>query len=243
MKQWTTGEVAKQRDISTRTLRYYDQINLLTPSSKTAGGKRLYSEDDLFKLEKIIILKSLSLPLAQIRDVLDQLSYKQILISHYNHLQDQLAELETSISKTASLINLIDLETSLSWERVSELVRNSEKNARKWLDYFPEEDRTVLEAVVPSLGNNDDITQQYIALLKRVEWCIERGVAPESTTGRQIATDLNEISNEAFAGDEKLVDQFWEVRKLPVEETGLYPIAEDVLTFVERSVQAVEGAE
>ena len=48
MKRWTTGEVSKQRNISIRTLRYYDQIDLLTPSFKDDNGKRYYSEDDLF---------------------------------------------------------------------------------------------------------------------------------------------------------------------------------------------------
>lgn len=71
MKQWTTGEVSKQRNISVRTLRYYDQIDLLTPSFKDDYGKRYYSEDDLFRLQKIMILKSLSLSLEEIRKVLE----------------------------------------------------------------------------------------------------------------------------------------------------------------------------
>ena len=138
MKQWTTGEVAKQRNVSVRTLRYYDQINLLTPSFRDDSGKRYYSEDDLFQLEKIIILKTLSLPLENIRDILEKLSYKQILISHYNYLQEELAILQTSISNTTSLINMIDLDESISWEHVSELVQNSQKSAKKWMDYFQE---------------------------------------------------------------------------------------------------------
>ena len=70
LKRWTIGEVAKQRDISVRTLRYYDQINLLKPSFKDKSGKRSYSEEDLFSLEKILILKSISLPLDDIRKLL-----------------------------------------------------------------------------------------------------------------------------------------------------------------------------
>src|SRR5699024_4460303 len=123
MRYWTTGEIAKQRDISVRTLRYYDQIQLLTPSVKEADGTRLYTEDDLFRLEKIMILKSISLPLKDIRNILDQLSYKQVLTSHYNYLQDQAKALEIRISKTTSLMNMMEFEESLSWERVTEVVR------------------------------------------------------------------------------------------------------------------------
>jgi len=236
MRYWTTGEIAKQRDISVRTLRYYDQIQLLTPSVKEADGTRLYTEDDLFRLEKIMILKSISLPLKDIRNILDQLSYKQVLTSHYNYLQDQAKALEIRISKTTSLMNMMEFEESLSWERVTEVVRNSEKNAKKWLDYFSEDQQVLLEHAVPSLGNNDETTRQYMELLKQIEKCIANDIKPESETGQELVSQLNALSNETFHGDEALMDQFWEVRKQPVEETGLYPISEGVLQFVEQAM-------
>lgn len=236
MKLWTTGEVSKQRNISIRTLRYYDQINLLTPSFKADNGKRYYSEDDLFKLEKIIILKSLSLPLENIRYILDKLSYKQILISHYNYLQEQLTKLQTSISNTASLINIIDLEESLSWERVSELVQKSQINSKKWIDYFQDDEKDILKKDIPNIGNNNETTQKYISLLRRIEWCIKHNIKAESDEGFHIASKLIELSNNTFHGDTKLIEKFWEVRKLPAEETGLYPISEDVLDYVERCI-------
>lgn len=239
MKRWTTGEVSKQRNISIRTLRYYDQINLLTPSFKDANGKRYYSEDDLFKLEKIIILKSLSLSLEDIRDILDKLSYKQILISHYNCLQEQLSKLKTSISHTASLINMVDLEESLSWERISELVQISQNNSKKWIDYFHDNEKEILQKTIPNLSNNDKTTQQYILLLQRIEWCIKNNIKAESDEGFQIGSQLIEISNNTFQDDKNLIDKFWEIRKRPTEETGLYPISEDVLQYVERCIAYV----
>lgn len=236
MKRWTTGEVCKQRNISIRTLRYYDQINLLTPSFKDEHGKRFYSEEDLFKLEKIIILKSLSLPLEDIRNLLDKISYKQILISHYNHLQEQLSNLQTSIANTTSLINMIDLEQNLSWEDISELVQLSQSKTKNWIDYFQDEEKVLLEKTLPSLSHNDEITHQYILLLKQIECYIDKGIHAESIQGIQIADKLIELSDVTFQGDHVLIDKFWEVRKLPSEETGLYPISEDVLGFVERCI-------
>jgi len=236
MKRWTTGEVSRQRNISVRTLRYYDQIGLLMPSFKAVNGKRFYSENDLFRLEKILILKSLSLPLNNIRSILDRLSYKQILVSHYNYLQEQLSQIETSITNTTSLINIINLEESLSWEHVSKLVQNSQINAKKWVDYFQDDEKSILQNAVPNLDNNDETTQQSILLLRQVEWCIKHNIKPESKKGLQIASKLIEISNESFQGDTELIDKFWGIRKLPAEETGLYPISEDVLEYVERSI-------
>lgn len=236
MKQWTTGEVAKQKNISIRTLRYYDQINLLTPSDKDDNGRRYYSEKDLFQLEKILILKSLALPLENIRDLLDKLSYKQVLISHYNYLQEQLSNIQMNISHTASLINMIDLEAPLSWEHVTALVQNSQKSSKKWIDYFQDEDKTLLQESLPNISHNDKTTQQYIALLRRIERCIQNNIEAESDEGFQIASELIEISKETFQEDTKLMEEFWEIRKRPIEETGLYPISEEILEYVERCI-------
>ncbi|MFS0781826.1 MerR family transcriptional regulator [Bacillus sp. 1P06AnD] len=236
MKYWTTGEVSKQRNTSIRTLRYYDQINLLIPSFKDTNGKRYYSEDDLFKLEKIIILKSLSLPLENIRSILDKLSYKQVLISHYNYLQEQLLTLQTSISNTTTLINMIDMEDSLSWKRVSDLVQHSQKRAKKWIDYFQDDEKTILQKSIPNLSDNDKTTQQYMSLLHRIEWCIENNMKAESDEGVEIAAFIIELSKDTFQDDSHLMEKFWEVRKRPSEETGLYPISEEVLEYVERCI-------
>lgn len=236
MNYWSTGEVSKQRNISNRTLRYYDQIKLLTPSYKDDYGKRYYSEEDLFKLEKILILKSLSLPLEDIQHLLDQLSYKQILISHYNHLQRQLSELETSISNTSTLINLVSLEETLSWEKLVELIDQSKQSEKKWMDFFNDDEKVHLENNLPNLSENDYLTAQYINLIKKIESCITLTIPPESVEGYQIAMNLTALSKETFQGDAQLENKFWEIRKLPSEETGLFPISNEVLEFVERSM-------
>jgi len=236
MNRWTTGQVAKQRDISVRTLRYYDQINLLTPSFKDEHGRRHYSEDDLFKLEKILILKSLSMPLKDIQYVLDKISYKQILITHHNHLQEELTKLQTNISHTASLINMLDMQESLSWEEVPRLVHRPQGHSRQWIDYFKEDEKQFLQTVIPRLEVMDRVTQEYVSLLKRVEWCIKKKVLPESREGQLIASALVQLSNDTFKRDSGLMDRFWEVRRKPSEETGLYPISEEVLDFIERSI-------
>lgn len=235
MKKWTTGEIAKQRNVSVRTLRYYDEINLLTPTHKDEHGKRFYSEKDLFTLEKIMILKSLSLPLESIRDVMEQLSYKQILKSHYNFLQDQLMELQKSMSHTASLINMADFDEQLSWERVVEVVNKTQKSPGKWLDYFEDEDQQILQGNIPNLSHKDLMLEQSMSVLRQMEQCIQHGIPPESDAGVDIARALEKLSSDIFDGNEQLMEEFWNVRKLPAEETGLFPISEEVLNFAERA--------
>ncbi len=50
-------ELTRETGVTVRTLRYYDQIDLLKPSGKTEGGHRLYSENDVIRLQQILFLK------------------------------------------------------------------------------------------------------------------------------------------------------------------------------------------
>lgn len=48
---YTSGEFAKRAHVSVRTIRYYDQQNLLKPSARSKGGARRYSDADFAKLQ------------------------------------------------------------------------------------------------------------------------------------------------------------------------------------------------
>jgi len=63
------GTLARNAHVSLRTLRYYEEIGLISPASHSKGGHRLYSSDDLKKLEVINYLKSLPLSLEEIREI------------------------------------------------------------------------------------------------------------------------------------------------------------------------------
>ena len=66
----TVQEVANLAGVSTRTLRYYDQIGLLPPASATEAGYRLYGDADLRRLQQILFLRELAFPLKEIAPML-----------------------------------------------------------------------------------------------------------------------------------------------------------------------------
>ena len=65
------GEVAQRSGISSRMLRHYDRLGVASPSERTAGGYRHYTEDDLRRLFHVEGLRSLGLSLREIAEVLD----------------------------------------------------------------------------------------------------------------------------------------------------------------------------
>lgn len=66
------GEVARRCGVSTRTLRYYEEMDLLRPVTTTDGGFRLYDESAVERVERILRLRdSLHFTLEEIRTTLD----------------------------------------------------------------------------------------------------------------------------------------------------------------------------
>jgi DNA-binding transcriptional MerR regulator len=57
--KYRIGEVARETDVSTRTLRYYEELGLLTPSGHSPGGARRYSDDDVARVRRIRELQEL----------------------------------------------------------------------------------------------------------------------------------------------------------------------------------------
>lgn len=51
--QWRIGEVAKQTGVTTRTLRYWEELGLLQPASRTDGGERVYGAGDVRRVTRI----------------------------------------------------------------------------------------------------------------------------------------------------------------------------------------------
>ncbi|GAA4821101.1 MerR family transcriptional regulator [Tomitella cavernea] len=64
------GEVAERTGLSLRTIRYYEEVGLAVPSSRSQGGFRLYSADDLDRLLLLKSMKPAGLQLAEIRELL-----------------------------------------------------------------------------------------------------------------------------------------------------------------------------
>ena len=68
---WRIGEVAKLTGVTTRTLRYWEELELLQPSSYRTSGERLYSPSDVARVTRIRNLQELlGFSLAEVRTVL-----------------------------------------------------------------------------------------------------------------------------------------------------------------------------
>ena len=103
--EYTINKLAKLAGISTRTLRYYDEINLLAPSRQSSNGYRIYGQKEIDKLQHILFYRELGLPLEEIKQIVTDADFNitEALHAHLSALlakRNQLDTLITNVQKT-----------------------------------------------------------------------------------------------------------------------------------------------
>lgn len=102
---WSIQEIARITGVTSRTLRHYDAIGLLAPSSVAMNGYRQYDESALIRLQRILLLRDLGLGLPQIGEVLArEVDEVDALEAHLLWLHEQQHTLTRRIASVASTI-------------------------------------------------------------------------------------------------------------------------------------------
>jgi DNA-binding transcriptional MerR regulator len=103
MELLTISQVSKRFGISTRTLRYYEQIKLIEPVKKEDSAYRNYDEDTILRLRQIIVLRKLRIPLKQIAEILLH-GDAAVAIDAFER---KLSEIEDEITALSTIRNII----------------------------------------------------------------------------------------------------------------------------------------
>lgn len=70
MEEYTVKQLADMAGISSRTLRYYDEIGILKPARINASGYRVYGKKEVDILQQILFYKELGVPLETIKEII-----------------------------------------------------------------------------------------------------------------------------------------------------------------------------
>ena len=102
---YTTGEIAKLCGVSVRTVQYYDDRGILTPSALSEGGRRLYSEEDVRRMHIICFLREVGLPINSISALLHEENPGSIISIL---LEEQEKTLREELSERQSKLELLE---------------------------------------------------------------------------------------------------------------------------------------
>jgi DNA-binding transcriptional MerR regulator len=189
------GEVAKLIGVSAKTIRYYHEIGLLVEPKRTEVGYRLYTAQDLLRLQRIRRLRSLGLPLDRIKEILGEPDVEQEVMLR-NALQSLVEELTRQIIELAKrremlkkllAVDVLD-QAQLPGEAPSTLyipmvrdqlgayLANISEESWKWSEkidallgtfHWPESYREGIKDVVQHLAEQPEQYKQLFALEER----------------------------------------------------------------------------
>jgi DNA-binding transcriptional MerR regulator len=116
------GVVAKRTAMSIPTLRHYEEVGLVTPSARSEGGFRLYTEEDVQRILVIRRMKPLEFSLAEMRDLLEAVdklnddsasaeevqSAQAVLMNCRRRVKEATAQLQTRLAYAAELDSILE---------------------------------------------------------------------------------------------------------------------------------------
>lgn len=103
MKTYTVTQLAQLAGVSVRTLHHYDEIGLLKPAFTGENRYRYYREEELLRLQQILIHRELGIPLADIAALLDAPDFDRL-----KTLRRQRQRLEDQAQRFATMVQTID---------------------------------------------------------------------------------------------------------------------------------------
>ncbi|OAB41999.1 MerR family transcriptional regulator [Paenibacillus glacialis] len=124
-RHWKVGDLAKLTGLTVRTLRFYDQIGMLSPSGQTESGHRLYSESNLSRLHQILSLKELGLSLEEVKSALTggQISPVEIVGLQINQIQEQIKMQQKLLEQLRHVSKLMQGKGELTVEDFTSLLQ------------------------------------------------------------------------------------------------------------------------
>jgi len=188
-EEWSIQQIARLAGTTSRTLRHYDDIGLLAPSSIGHNGYRYYDQAALVRLQRILLLRELGLGLPQIGDVLGrEASEAHALESHLAWLrqeQDRLARQIASVENTITSLkggerlmaeNMFDGfdHTQYKDEVEQRWGKKAYADSDRWWRSMSADDKAAWQQRVADLGRD------WIA-------AAESGVAPDSDEAQVLA--------------------------------------------------------
>lgn len=211
MENLTIGQIAGIYDVTPRMLRHYEKLGLLHPLRREDSAYRVYDENAVRRLQQIVILRKLRIPLKQIAVILQDREQRRAL----ELLQENLVQLEDEISSLNKIRELL-----------KELVSQFDKGIRENLAPDLLEDSALVQAIgalaLPKTTIKESVTMSD---LNKANETLDKSLnvrillLPPCTVAAYRFVGANP---EEAAGD--VVSKF-------VQESGLYEIKPDARMF------------
>ncbi|MBN3555466.1 MerR family transcriptional regulator [Fictibacillus nanhaiensis] len=215
--EYTIQKLGLLAGVSTRTLRYYDEIEILKPARINSSGYRIYGEEEVNRLQQILFYKELGLPLDQIKEIITSPTFnaavalhehREKLLNKREQLDRLIANVDQTIAANEGRITMTDKEKfeGFKQQMVEENEQKYGKEIReKYGDHAVNQSNEKVLNMIQ--GEHDTATK----LAEEIHTILAKALETSDPAGElaQKAADLhkqwlmlywNEYSKEAHAG-------------------------------------------
>jgi len=261
-KFYRTGAFARKAAVSVRTLRYYDNVGLLSPSHHSESGYRLYAETDFPRLQQILALKFLGFSLQEIQQCIriGSTILQESLALQKAMMQEKRTQLDAiikAITETEALLhaNAHDWESIVSVIRVLQMAQHNNWHGK----YFTPEQMQQAEELSKKhytveqrqmLGKwgkdwteaeQQAITQKWNSLFAELKRLVTEGQDPAGQDAQTLVHQWRDLVQQFTRGDagieKSLGGLVSEVTKMPVEERPYpFPMTKEEGAFLKEAM-------
>jgi len=238
---YSIGQLSKKTGVTIRTLDYYDEIGLITPSSSTEGGHRLYKDTDAMRLQQVLSLKYMGFSLQQIRKVLEESTstWEQSLEQQLKMIQRKQKHLEKLNHTVQAVLYSVQFEEDVKWPVIFEMIQLFNKETEipgnlfdQYLnDYFKPDDREAIENLDDQM--NESNFQEWKEIIHAVREHLTED--PSSDVAQQLAKQWLDKVDVMFSGNVRLKDKMWKTIKDNSDDIIFYPMDQEVVDFIDKA--------
>ena len=195
------GTLAKKTGLTIRTLHYYEEIGLLSPSHRTASGHRLYRTEDIARLQQIVSLRQLGFALEDVRACLDQpdFSLRRTVELRLLRLREEIALQQRLHLRLEAMADHLRAGQDVSAEDLIQLIEVMTMIEQ----YYTPEQLEALKERRDQVGESriQEVQQLWQELFAEFEEARQAGVDPAAPEVQALAQRAEALVGEFTGGD------------------------------------------
>jgi DNA-binding transcriptional MerR regulator len=240
-----TQEFARLAGVTVRALHHYDRLGLFKPKQRSHAGYRLYSQRDFGRLEQVVVLKFLGMPLKQIRTVLESESKLAVALRRQQAvLAEKRRQLDRAIAAISNAQRSLDSAREPDWKLFQFVIQEIEmQNNMDWSKkyYSPEAQAKVEERKkLWSSDLQEQVSKDWAALVADVEASL--GENPAGPKAQALAARWRRLLEGFTGGDpeiQKGLNKMWaDQANWPEPTRQIFAIKPEVQAFIIKAMQA-----
>ncbi|HSY47761.1 MAG TPA: MerR family transcriptional regulator [Thermoanaerobaculia bacterium] len=240
---WRVGEVAKRTGVSVRTLHWYEEIGLLSPSQRSEAGHRLYAAEDLGRLQRIRSLRQLGFSLDEIGECLGKRKFspQQVIALHLGRLDEEIALQQRLRDRLESIAMRYGAAEDVSAEEFIQAIEAMTMMEK----YFTQEQLQELEQRKGILGPDEikAVELEWPDLMARVRTEMDNNTDPADPRVQALAKRWMELL-QAFSGGNREIEK--SAATMYRNEPGVarqYGVDPKMFPYIQRAMDAAKASQ